>query len=162
MVPRLIDVPVERETPLDVLAACRAIDANAELIYIGEGRWWLGSVSVPNKYRQRTGLRLLGRELRRDHPDAGVCRQGSLMVQGFALIAEYPAADGAMVDDFRRRDWQYRYDHNQNGFVQGELAEDRRRANIGSGFREKIALEGRDIFRHFVRRNPSISLSRGR
>jgi len=159
MLPRLIDVPTEREAPLDVLAACRVIEPTAELLYIGDGRWWLGSVSVPNRHRRRTGLRLLAREARMAHPDAGVCRQGLLMLQGFALIGEYPDADGAMVDDLRRRDWQYRYAHDENGFVQGEREDESRIARIGSQVREKIQLEGRQIFRRFVRGGISVPVS---
>lgn len=159
MIPRLIDVPVERETPLEVLAACRVIDPSAELLYIGEGRWWLGSVSVPNRHRRRTGMRLLAREGKAAHPDAGVCRQGVLMLQGFALIGEYEQADGALVDDFRRRDWQYRYDHDQNDYVAGERQEESRIARIGSQVREKVQLEGRSIFRRFVRGGISVPVS---
>lgn len=161
MIPRLIDVPVERETPLPVLAACRAIDPTAELLYIGEGRWWLGSVSTPNKYRQRTGLRLLKRELGRDHPDRGVCRQGTLLLQGFAMIAEYPEADDVLVEDFRRRDWQFKYEPDANEFTASESEPERKQEAARQRIREKLLADGKSIFRHFIRHDPVISLARG-
>lgn len=112
---RLLQWTGERTPPAGLLARLRAIHPRAELVDAG-AEWWLGLV-VPNPHRRATGERLLRRERGQEIPDAETVRLGQLLVQDFTLVAKYPAADGAMVEDFRRRCWQHDHEPDADGFL---------------------------------------------
>lgn len=150
---RLIQMPSERETPPTVLAELRTIHPRAELLYAGNGEWWVGIVT-PNRFRYRTGARLLDRAKGQTDPDPNTVRVGQLMVQGFGLVARYTVGDPGrdQVEDFRRRCWQYEHDHDANAFHVAERdaarADEVRRARI----RDLVAGH-RGAFGHFMRGN---------
>ena len=150
---RLIQMPSERDTPPAVLAELRTIHPQAELFYASDGEWWVGIVT-PNKYRYRTGARLLERAKSQADPDPNTVRVGQCMVQGFGLVARYTVGDPGreQIEDFRRRCWQYEHDHDANAFHQAERAaaraDEERRARI----RDLVA-GNRSAFGHFLRGN---------
>ena len=75
--------------------------------------------------------------------------QGKLMCQGFAMIVMVRDADlsGALVDDFRRRDYEYRYEPWKDQFLVEERADAARIANTG-----QQAVEGTHAERGLLRR----------
>ena len=80
---RLVDVSVERDTPMDVLSALRAIAGNVELVHMHQNRWWLGLVR-PNP-SQRVATTGLG-----EGPSAGPRHRKLLLQrQGFRFLGEY-------------------------------------------------------------------------
>ncbi len=110
---RLIDIPVFRDTPLELLAQLRTQDDRAELLYVGHGRWWVGRVK-PDSPRRRHGRQMVTRILEGDgfHPDDwdtwAELRQGLLMTQGFGLcfgMRIQGTPDGRLVRRFER--WLY-------------------------------------------------------
>jgi hypothetical protein len=107
---RLVAIPQSREPPPDLLRRLRAIHPRAELVYIGDGEWWVGIVE-PNEHRRQTGARILAREWAQDHPDWGVLRMGALLVQGFSYCGSW-VFDGEptakLVHDFAEADWMWR------------------------------------------------------
>ncbi len=105
---RFLQETGERNPPAGLLARLRAIHPRAELVDVGS-EWWLGLVE-PNPYRRRTGQRLMARLTKDADPDPGDLRLARLLLADFTLVAKYAEADGAMVEDFRRRDWQFKHD----------------------------------------------------
>lgn len=130
---RLVEFPRIREAPEDILGRLRAIDPAAELLYWGPrltdievgGKtvavvvpvWLLGVVQA-NAARRGAGARMvelheaLGAQGNRD-----AWQYGKLLYQHFAPIAFYPMRDpgGALVEDFRKRDWVYRHQFEEVG-----------------------------------------------
>jgi hypothetical protein len=109
---RLIDVPASRDPSPDVLRRLRGIDPQAEVIYIGGGRWWLGRVK-PNSPRRAVGRRMAlaireGDGFPWESQGASrwpELRQALLMAQGFGLLAEVSVQgepDGALVAALER------------------------------------------------------------
>lgn len=94
-----------RTPPAGLLPRLRAIHPRAELVDAGP-EWWLGLV-IPNPYRRAMGARLLRRASGEAEPDWETERLARLLLADFTLVATYPAADGGMVEDFRRRCWQH-------------------------------------------------------
>lgn len=130
---RLVEFPRIREAPRDILGRLRAIDPNAELLYWGPrltdievgGRTvavvlpvWLLGVVQPNAARRGAGARMvelheaLGAKGNRD-----AWQYGKLLYQSFAPVSFYPMRDptGAIVEDFRKRDWIYRHQFDEIG-----------------------------------------------
>lgn len=105
----------ERTPPAGVLPRLRAIHPRAELVDAGT-EWWLGLVE-PNPHRRATGARLLRREQGAPEPDRETVRLGRLLLQDFTLVAKYAAADGAMVEDFRRRCWLHDHAPERDDFL---------------------------------------------
>lgn len=172
--------PEAKETPLLLLGLLREIDPRAELVYAGEGRWWLGSVTDDadaRDERRKRAEEMLGRldyVERTELASEGVklsprtVMLAKLNLQGFALIETYhgndPSGDvivnpgpdeyhTSMVEDFRWRDAEWRKDQGR-----AHVAE---RLTITSGEvdrlereaqrREWLANDGRDQYRRFVK-----------
>ena len=111
---RLVDCQTERETPEDLLAQLAEDDPVAELVYVGDGLWFLGAVR-PTPFRREAGAAMLYRA--RAKMDRLAIRHATLVMQGFALITAVPDAGLAdLVADFRRRDWEYRNTPTQSTF----------------------------------------------
>lgn len=114
----LVDFPAQHTPPERVVRELRKVDPRAELVYFGEGRWLLGSVS-PNPHRQARGRAMLksarmvsvGDQSNRARDRR---RLAYLFAQGFRTIALYEYEEGTggpdhrLVEDFRRRDRNYR------------------------------------------------------
>jgi hypothetical protein len=115
---RLIDLPGQlREPSDDLLGRLRAIDPLAEVVYVGNGRWWLGRVKTDSA-RCAAGRRMLAglmadteplplgrveREAALRQREASLL-QARLMSQGFSLTSEIVAheADDRLVEELRR------------------------------------------------------------
>lgn len=104
---RFVDVPVLRETPPDLLRRLRELDARAECVYLGTGRWWVGRVK-PNSPRRADGRQLALRVMEGDGFGGNRMaerRQGLLMAQGFGLCVDvtvFGIPDGRLVRGFER------------------------------------------------------------
>lgn len=156
-----MDVPVSRETPPDVLRGLRDVHPQAELVYAGQGRWLAGIVK-PDSARRRNAIRLL--QMQRDRhvfveSNHDQLLMGWLMLQGFGLVADYHIQGeptGAIVEDFRRRDWVYRHLDMEQVYArleaQSEKLPEKMRAQLG--VREKLQADGRWLFNRTVRKNP--------
>lgn len=171
MVRRLVshDNPEARETPLLLLAALREIDPTVELVYAGEGRWWLGAVS-DNEERRRMAALILSNEEKRDavHRNRRNIMLGKLQAQGFALIETYIGPDPTgvvrvengedsyqttILADFQFRDDQWRKDQGASVFAERlahsarepQKAENQRRAS------DYLHTDGRDQYRRHVK-----------
>ena len=145
---RHVTVSSERDTPLDVLALLRQIDPTLELIYIGNGQWWVGAVTAPNKHRYRSGFRIMQRVLKALDPDPCLAMHAELECQGFALIAAWRGEPGGhLVDDVRRRDWEWRYDPDRSAYHEEERQHESRLARLGNKVREYLKLEKKTLVR---------------
>ncbi|MFW6199669.1 MAG: hypothetical protein ACOC8K_03765, partial [Gemmatimonadota bacterium] len=114
----LVDFPAQHRPPERVVRELRRIDPTAELVYFGHGRWLLGSVK-PHPDRQAKGRAML-KSVRMvsvgDQSRRAVDRRrlAYLFAQGFRTIQMYQYEEGAggpdhrIVEDFRRRDRNYR------------------------------------------------------
>lgn len=149
---RLLDLPEPRTCPPALLAQLRAIDPAAELVYVGEGEWWLGVVK-PNTFRRAQGDHLLAREWKKDHPTWEQIRYGQLMRQGFAYCGSWVIEgepDGRIVNDFRESTWLWA--HNRP-YVEDQLFEapERRQQQSFRGMmKDRLHADGRAIYRHAI------------
>lgn len=163
--PRFIDIPVERETPETVLSRLREVDPMAELVYTGNGWWWLGVVK-PNAPRC-----LVARKTLQFWADQGIehewpiVRMELLKEQGFGLVAKIRgegAGDpdwGAVIEDFRMCDWIYRHWGSPNEEVQRQIQEsgaldDEMRLRARAATIERLQADERYLFSRLVRGNP--------
>jgi len=149
---RLIDLPELREPPPALLAQLREIDPLAELIYVGEGEWWLGVVK-PNTFRRAQGDALLGREWRKSVKDWQQLRYGQLMRQGFAFCGTWVIEgepDGRIVNDFRESTWLWAHDRDRVEDTLLEKPERVRQQNTRSMMKDKLHADARSIYRHVV------------
>jgi hypothetical protein len=157
-----VAVPIEREAPAWLVEQLRGVDPTVALVYMGEGRWWLGTVTTPNRHRYRTGMRLLKRTRRSAHRDPWLYRQALLTCQGFVLIAEYAGEpSGAWVDDFARRDHEWRYQSAKDQYLVEEAHEEGRDQRIQARAQGLLDAQGRDIHRSQVRGRIVVPVTRG-
>src|SRR5574341_1372003 len=108
---RLIDVPAVREPSAELLHRLRQIDSRAEVIYVGQGRWWVGRVKADSA-RRPVGQQMLAAIMAGDgFPDEPgtetdrwpELRQAMLMAQGFGLVCDvtvYGDPDARLVREF--------------------------------------------------------------
>jgi len=107
---RLIDVPALRDPSPDLLRRLREIDPRAEVIYVGNGRWWVGRVKA-NSPRRAIGRRMAlairngdGHPWRIGDRDRWPeLRQALLMAQGFGLVVDVTVQgepDARLVREF--------------------------------------------------------------
>lgn len=87
---RRVQVGAARETPPEVLRAVRAVHPAAEVVYMGQGRWWLGVVTTNAPFLQETERRLARERLGASAHGwmASLCDE--LARQGFSFFGEYP------------------------------------------------------------------------
>lgn len=97
MLRRLVTIPEEREPPPECLAALRDVSERAEMVYAGNGLWWLGVV-VDDTPAVRSGEDLVDvcRERERSGKDVRVAswRKALLMCQGFRMLASVGVHNG--------------------------------------------------------------------
>lgn len=152
MVERLVRVTQERDTPLDVLAACREVLPTCELVHVGENRWWLG-------YVKQTAAAEVGYL-----PPGSGRIQGELARQGFRWLGEY--TDPFLSASYLRSELEFMF-----GRTDAELAEDMARVEArASGIdveerkrelmQQRVHGEGRSIFAHVFRKRHSVLMPR--
>lgn len=80
---RLVELSVERDTPLDLLAALRQVASNVELVHVGDARWWLGLVRPnPSQHAVTAPMGEAPWSTTRE-------RKVHLQRQGFRFLGEY-------------------------------------------------------------------------
>lgn len=113
---QLVDIPRFREAPRDVVKNCRTLIPTAELVYIDDGAWYLGSVER-TVLREMAGARkrlVAGRVWRKmdalktvDPASAAKAAwmwwEGTLLMQGFAGIDVFTGEPDSRVEEFLRR-----------------------------------------------------------
>lgn len=162
------------DTPLLLLAELREIDRTAELVYAGEGRWWLGAVSANEERRHRAELMMAQIEqLEVAQKAARTLMLCHLNLQGFALIEAYHGRDpmGTMlvnpgpdeyhctiVEDFRERDANWRRDQGKAKFTERLLAsmKEPERREAEAQMKEYLATDGRDQYRREFRNRVTV------
>lgn len=161
--------PEAKETPLLLLGELRAIDPTIELVYAGQGRWWLGAVS-DNAERRERAERMMGQinALQKWQQAARTVMLCKLNMQGFALIETYHGTDPSgtvlvnpgpdeyhttILEDFRWRDAEWRRDQGSSHVKQrvlDTLGEEQRREHDAK-MKEYLANDGRDHYRRIMR-----------
>lgn len=118
----MIDVPMTREAPHDVVRGLRALDASTEVIYLGFGRWIVGRMR-PTRDTTRIAARMLrtywSMSAKARASKRGVQRYHFALaaLQGFRPVHEYTLRDldGRVVKDFRES--QFRMLHQRGDLV---------------------------------------------
>jgi hypothetical protein len=163
------EAPEARETPVLLLAQLREIDATAELVYAGEGRWWLGAVSANEERRKRAEMMMAQIErLEVAQRAARTLMLCHLNLQGFALIEAYHGRDPmgtvlvnpgpdeyhcTIVEDFRERDANFRRDQGRGVFttrLEASMKEPERR-EAEARMKEYLATDGREHYARHMR-----------
>lgn len=94
---RLVQLPEEREPPPECLAALRDLTPRAEMVYAGNGLWWLGVV-VDDTPAVEEGWKLVamarGREREGKDVRVATWRKALLMTQGFRMLGTVGAHNG--------------------------------------------------------------------
>lgn len=147
-VERFVSVSAERDTPLDVLAACREILPTAELVYVGSGRWWLG-------YMKETAAMDIGYA-----PPGGTRHQYDLQRQGFRWLGEY--GDDFLTPSYLRKELEFMFgrtdaDLNKDfDFAQkhseGEFLEEKKRQTV----RDRVEADARSVYAHVFRKRRGV------
>ena len=164
-----------RSAPPETLRLLREIDRDAELLYVGKGVWILGVVR-PTDHRRNAGAALL-EDLEQLFTEAG---EGSAVVdpelkdylagellearftyRGFSKISAYRVEGwpgGAIVADFRIRDWKFRHEFRQIWLDMvkestGEAGTERKQKKV----LENLELNRRSIERHAFRHPHTVS-----
>lgn len=148
MIPRLVDISTERDTPLDVLREIRDVVPTAELVYVGHGRWWLGYVKA-------------GPAMDIGYPPPNYARyQWDLQRQGFRWLGEY--GDAFVTPGFLRRELEFMFGRTdrelERDFAHAEevssgVAKERQAA---AALRDKAEADGRSIYAHVMRKRRSV------
>lgn len=114
------------DPPAAVLRDLRAIDPQADLVYLGQGQWllavWPERHTLPDggAARRLDGIRTVHQARRTAHTPWTMLRTGLLMAHGAAQVVLYTpgeggparsqllgAPDSSIVEDFRERNWQW-------------------------------------------------------
>ena len=163
-VQRLVHHEADREAPDALILRLREIDPSFEVVYFGEGWWWVGAVR-PNAARRRIGDTILAEEAKRDVPNPHNVLLGRLAQQGFAFICRYRSPDGlasavsedgervSIVEDIRARHHAFHVDREQGERVfRSRLDHHQKVVEESRGRQQDRLLEGRDVFRSTLRR----------
>lgn len=102
----------ERFAPRHLLQQLKQVDRDAELVYIGDGAWWVGTFR-PNLKNRATGSHKV--KVAQDMADVAEARRmervGRLQQAGFVYLKEYVVQgvpDGRIARDFEYADWMNR------------------------------------------------------
>lgn len=148
---RLLEHPQFRDAPPDVVRACRLIVPTAEIVYMGEGSWYLGSVE-PSTVRERAGWAKRRRaaniwrrfeqvktsDPRRAAQAVWMWWEGTLLLQGFAGIEVFTGDPDSRVEEFlRQRDYGWARD--LDATYRRWLAEDDQDARTGTEHPDDMA-----------------------
>jgi hypothetical protein len=103
--------------PPEVLRELKRVNPYATLLYIGEGRWWLGLVELrwlteDNVFQKRVdAIKSLDREYGKEEPYRNRTNmiRSYLKLRGFAFIARFEGEPtGRIVRDLEEREFNYR------------------------------------------------------
>lgn len=114
-------VGVERSAPAVLLHQLRQIEPTAELVYMGQGEWWLGSVQPSTTQTMREAgarkMRAVNAQTAMTKLTADAIRMhrvGRLQQQGFQVINKYEGEpSGRIVKDLIEADWRWKLCSNQ-------------------------------------------------
>lgn len=166
----LVEWPSILHAPPDILRRLRDIRPNAELLYIGEGRWMLGEVRW-NWERYRRAVQIIAQWWEnRKVEGAGIhllpqqqafLRDGILMLQGFVWIRDYHGdPDGRIVNDYSRMCWKE--DH---GLLDDDFRQMAKESDGQTGLLQRIKMmsdriraEGRSDHRILMKKRRSVNL----
>lgn len=102
----------ERFAPRPLLHQLQAVDKDAELVYIGDGAWWVGTYR-PNLKNRAIGSHKVkvAQEMTDVQEARRMERVGRLQQAGFVYLKEYVVQgvpDGRIARDFEYADWMNR------------------------------------------------------
>lgn len=169
--------PGGRLPPPEVVDGLREVDPTAELIYVGKGRWLLGSVQ-PDRERRKLAVRAMAAyRTVLDHtaPAAGSHVEGAgtplqldaktraelryrlwrkkLQLQGFRDITLFrQEPDSAVVDAFRMMDWFHRHmqaEAERRALADAEKPSKEERERL-ERVRDYWSAEGPDVYRKAI------------
>lgn len=173
------------DAPAAILQDLRAIDPQADLLYVGAGHWllacWPERITMPDggAARRLDGIRMVLEARQTAHTRWNLLRTGLLAAHGAAQIVLYtpgkggPAKsqllggpDSSIVHDFRERNWQWI--NNRKAFtapIEALLVNERtwrareeQRATEQIGRQDKKLLE--EIHRYAFRHPTSVTVNR--
>lgn len=155
-----IAFPQSRTAPPALLQQLREIDANAELVYFGAGRWALGVYRPHRQVIAAAARRLafLSHFARATRDDVHGTR---LETTGFRPIHWYTIQgepDGRIVEDFRLRDFNYRNQADATFAARmSESAGEVARAEHDRRLRSNLQAAAPDAWRHAFKNPVSVS-----
>lgn len=114
---RIRDVPTPLSPDPDILDRLREIDPDADLVYLGEGRWALGTVTPMNQFRRKRAEKMIARQYARgaDLVVPSKLRLGKAALEGFRLVKVYEYTEvqsGYMAQEFWRMTHLWNSDRN--------------------------------------------------
>jgi hypothetical protein len=155
--------------PAPLLDRLQEIDPSVDMIYVGEGVWWLGAMR-PNDQRREAGQLILGNEERRAVPNSRNVILGRCLLEGFARIEAYrcpfgpdgtPVYDSnenlvpSIVEDLRERTWRLHADKEERERVFLERAahtdKSHERAESRALMHDYMLNDGRDHYNRQVK-----------
>lgn len=148
---RFVNVPVARDTPPAVLAACREVVPTAELVHVGGNRWWLGYVKASPAM-----------DIGYDAP-AGDKYQHALQRQGFRWLGEYE--DKHICAGFLRRELEFMFTRTSDELEMDYLSTEDHASGAHEEFekaetlRRKAEADGREIYRKVFRRRRAFAMA---
>lgn len=178
-----IHYPSERTCPPALLAELRRVEPTAELLYVGEGRWVLGTVRPywPNIQKAIGTLLKMEREnasklvaiavdaevnsdpARRREAARKSARNAAwlrVIIQGFRPIADYTITgepDSRILLDFQRRDYLFRVQPDANDADnEAEALGDHAHARRVNALRDTLHTIGRKGWRQAIKGLTSI------
>ena len=167
MATRLIDLPEqERVAPDWVFDRLREVDPGAEVLYVGEGVWWLGVVK-PLAPRVEAGLKALKTYEKLKYEKGKetqwpIIRNAILKSQGFGLVGKYRFPQeplwGAMIEEFRYADYMYRQHEDGTPEIKAQIdgvADEDAKHKIAARMIETNHYDFRYLFKRLVRKNPA-------
>lgn len=150
-----MDLPTVREPPEDVLRRLREVNPRAELVYVGEGEWWLGEVKK-NSPRRLGGLRTLERLYKQGPYNPKAALQARLKMQGFGFVGSYVVygeAWGQIIRWWEFSNWWERAfsKAERDRQVLETVEEGGLNAVARATLVDYIQVQGRWVHRHFMR-----------
>lgn len=115
-VPWLVEFPASRTAPDDFRRRLRDLSPDAEIVYAGNGEWWVGNVR-PNAIRRKhavalidTALRMLAARRSKQDVEGAIGRLelALLGLQGWGQVAEYVIRgepDARILKDYQVSKW---------------------------------------------------------
>lgn len=145
---RYVTLDVERETPLNVLAAIREVHPTAELVWVGHA-WWMGYV----KHTPAMEIGYAPSQL-------GTRYAYTLQKQGFRWLGEY--ADPFCSAGFLRQEIEFMFGRTDEELARDMLETEQRADGTAleeakvALVRQAIAQEGRSAYAHVFRKRRSV------
>lgn len=135
----------ERFAPRHLLQQLKQVDPQAELVYIGDGAWWLG-IFKPNQKNQAIGAnKVKTAQTMTDIPEARrLERVGRLQQAGFVYITEWVVQgepDARIARQFQYADWMDKHVVNTEHRFMAHMAAEKEADKVAS--RKDLMDEGR-------------------